>query len=104
MVSIYRFRFYDTLMFKASDHAFRVYISHYSRRPLQHTVIIHRSSHEYLHVVIVRGEGKGETVVTLSDRLDGFCISWQLHDQVSINPMGKCPSYLVHLTPLTSVH
>jgi hypothetical protein len=32
----------------------------------------HRSSHEYLCVVTVRGEGKGETVVTTPDRLDWF--------------------------------
>jgi hypothetical protein len=32
----------------------------------------HRSSHEYLRVVTVRGEGKGETVVTTPDRLDWF--------------------------------
>jgi hypothetical protein len=30
----------------------------------------HRSSHEYLRVVTVRGEGKGETMVTTPDRLD----------------------------------
>jgi hypothetical protein len=32
----------------------------------------HRSSHEYLHVVTVREEGKGETVVTTPDRLGWF--------------------------------
>jgi hypothetical protein len=32
----------------------------------------HRSSHEYLHVVTVREEGKGEIVVTTPDRLDWF--------------------------------
>jgi hypothetical protein len=32
----------------------------------------HRSSHEYLLIVTVRGEGKGETVVTSLDRLDWF--------------------------------
>jgi hypothetical protein len=43
----------------------------------------HRSSHEYLRVVTVRGEGKGETVVTTPDRLDQFsCLKW-LHVQVS---------------------
>jgi hypothetical protein len=35
----------------------------------------HRSSHEYLHVVTVREEGKGETVVTTPDRLDWFSCS-----------------------------
>jgi hypothetical protein len=29
----------------------------------------HRSSHDYLRVVTVRGEGKGETVVTTPGRL-----------------------------------
>jgi hypothetical protein len=43
----------------------------------------HRSSHEYLRTVTVRGEGKGETVVTTPDRLDWFsCFKW-LHVQVS---------------------
>jgi hypothetical protein len=43
----------------------------------------HRSSHEYLRVVIVRGEGKGETVVTTPDRLDRFSYLKRLHVQVS---------------------
>jgi hypothetical protein len=43
----------------------------------------HRSSHEYLLVVIVRGEGKGETVVTTPDRLDWFSYLKWLHVQVS---------------------
>jgi hypothetical protein len=34
----------------------------------------HRSSHKYLRVVTVRGEGKGETVVTTPDRLDWFFV------------------------------
>jgi hypothetical protein len=34
------------------------------------TRVHHRSSHEYLYVVTVQGEGKGETVVTTPDRLD----------------------------------
>jgi hypothetical protein len=38
----------------------------------------HRSSHEYLHVVTVREEGKGETVVTTLDRLDWFLCSKRL--------------------------
>jgi hypothetical protein len=53
MVSIYQFRIDDALLFKASYYAFRVYRSHYSRRPLRHTVIIHRFSHYYLCVVTV---------------------------------------------------
>jgi hypothetical protein len=43
----------------------------------------HRSSHEYLRVVTVRGEGKGETVVTTPDRLDRFSCLERLHVQVS---------------------
>jgi hypothetical protein len=43
----------------------------------------HRSSHEYLHVVILRGEGKGETVVTTPDRFDQFSYLKRLHVQVS---------------------
>jgi hypothetical protein len=34
----------------------------------------HRSSHEYLRVVTVWGEGKGKTVVTTPDRLDWFLV------------------------------
>jgi hypothetical protein len=43
----------------------------------------HRSSHEYLHVVTVREEGKGETVVTTPDILDWFSCSKRLHVLVS---------------------
>jgi hypothetical protein len=43
----------------------------------------HRSSHEYLRVVTVRGEGKGETVVTTPDRLDRVSYLKRLHVQVS---------------------
>jgi hypothetical protein len=39
----------------------------------------HRSSHEYLCVVTVRGEEKGETVVTTPDRLDWFSCLKRLH-------------------------
>jgi hypothetical protein len=47
----------------------------------------HRSSHEYLRVMIVQGEGKGETVVTTPDRLDRFSCLKRLHVQ---GPMGEC--------------
>jgi hypothetical protein len=47
----------------------------------------HRSSHEYLRVVTVREEGKGETVVTTLDRLDWFSCLKLLHDR---RPMGEC--------------
>jgi hypothetical protein len=43
----------------------------------------HRSSHEYLRVVTVRGKGKGETVVTTPDRLDWFSCLKRLHVRVS---------------------
>jgi hypothetical protein len=43
----------------------------------------HRSSHEYLYVETVQGEGKGETVVTTLDRLDRFSYRKRLHFQVS---------------------
>jgi hypothetical protein len=43
----------------------------------------HRSSHEYLHIVTVRGEGNGEAVVTTPDRLDWFLCFKRLHVQVS---------------------
>jgi hypothetical protein len=42
----------------------------------------HRSSHDYLRVVTVRGEEKGETVVTTPDRLDWFSCFKRLHVQV----------------------
>jgi hypothetical protein len=42
----------------------------------------HKSSYEYLHVITVRGEGKGETVVTTLDRLDWFSYLKRLHVQV----------------------
>jgi hypothetical protein len=41
--------------------------------------VYHRSSHEYLRVVTVRGKGKGETVVTSPDRLDWFSCLKRLH-------------------------
>jgi hypothetical protein len=43
----------------------------------------HRSSHEYLRIVTVRGEGKGETMVTTPDRLYWFSCLKRLHVQVS---------------------
>jgi hypothetical protein len=53
--------------------------------PWTHSIrrVHHRSSHEYLQVVTVRGEGKGETVVTTPDRLDCFSFLKRLHVQVS---------------------
>jgi hypothetical protein len=40
----------------------------------------HRSSHEYLRIVTVREEGKGETVVTTPDRLDWFNVFCMIVD------------------------
>jgi hypothetical protein len=50
----------------------------------------HRSSHEYLRVVTVREEGKGETVVTTPDRLDWFM---SLIDCMIVDPWASV-SYL----------
>jgi hypothetical protein len=44
--------------------------------------VLHRSSYEYLRVVTVRGEGKGETVVTTPDILDRFSCLKRLLVQV----------------------
>jgi hypothetical protein len=51
--------------------------------PWIHSVrrVHHRSSHEYLRVVTVWGEGK--TVVTIPERLDWFSYLKWLHVQVS---------------------
>jgi hypothetical protein len=53
----------------------------------------HRSSHEYLRVVTVRGEGKGETVITTPDRLIGFHILSGCMFKYRI-PLGRC---LLHI-------
>jgi hypothetical protein len=59
-------------MLKVSYHAVKG-----SRAPMLpwiHSIscVHHRSSHEYLRVVTVRWEGKGQTVVKTPDRLDRF--------------------------------
>jgi hypothetical protein len=46
----------------------------------------HRSSHEYLRVVTVRGEGKGETVVTTLDRLDWFFVLYAVACSSIVDP------------------
>jgi hypothetical protein len=43
----------------------------------------HRSSHEYLRIVKVRVEGKGETVVTTPNKLDWLSCFQRLHVRVS---------------------
>jgi hypothetical protein len=43
----------------------------------------HRSSHEYHRVVIVREEGKGETVLTTPIDYIDFHVFKRLHGQVS---------------------
>jgi hypothetical protein len=70
-------------MLKVSYHAVKG-----SRAPMLpwiHSIprVHHRSSHEYLRIVTVRGEGNGETVVTTPDRLDRFTCLKQLYVQVS---------------------
>jgi hypothetical protein len=70
-------------MLKVSYHAVKG-----SRAPMLpwiHSIrrVHHRSSHEYLRVVTIRGDGKGETVVTIADRLDRFSCLKRLHVQVS---------------------
>jgi hypothetical protein len=70
-------------MLKVSYHAVKG-----SRAPMLHWIhsisrVHHRSSHEYLRIVTVQEEGKGETVVTTPDRLDQFSCLKRLHIQVS---------------------
>jgi hypothetical protein len=62
----------EALLFKVSYHA--VWGVKISMLPWNHSIrrVHHRSSHEYLRVVTMRGEGKGETMVTTPDRLDRF--------------------------------
>jgi hypothetical protein len=72
-----------TLMLKVSYRAVKG-----SRAPMLpwiHSIrrVHYRSSHEYLRIVTVRGEGKGEIVVTTPDRLDRFSCLKRLHVQVS---------------------
>jgi hypothetical protein len=58
----------------------------------------HRSSHEYLRVVTVRGEGKGETVVTTPD---GFQVQSDASSSI-VNPWVSV-YYLDCLIVLSSV-
>jgi hypothetical protein len=67
VVSIYCFHVDDALMIKVSYRVFQAYDIRYSHRFHQHTVSI--IGPEYLRVVTVREEGKGETVVTTHGRL-----------------------------------
>jgi hypothetical protein len=53
----------------------------------------HRSSHEYLHVVTVRGEGKGETMITTPIDYIGFHILSGCMFKYR-RPLGKC---LLHI-------
>jgi hypothetical protein len=70
-------------MLKVSYHAIKG-----SRDPMLpwiHSIrrVHHRSSHEYLRVVTVRGEGKGEIVLITPDKLDRFSCLKRLLVQVS---------------------
>jgi hypothetical protein len=62
----------------------------------------HRSSHEYLLVVTVRGEGKGEIVVTAPDRLDWFSCFKAVACSSIVDPWASV-SYLDSLIVLSSV-
>jgi hypothetical protein len=62
----------------------------------------HRSSHEYLRVVKVREEGKGETVVTTPDRLDWFYVCKAIACSSIVDPWASV-SYLDCLIILSSV-
>jgi hypothetical protein len=62
----------------------------------------HRSSHEYLLVVTVREEGKGETVVTTPDRLDWFYVFKAIACSSIVNPWASV-FYLDILIILSSV-
>jgi hypothetical protein len=48
----------------------------------------HRSSHEYLYVVTVRGEGKGETVVPPIDKIGFHALRGCMFKYRK--PMGEC--------------
>jgi hypothetical protein len=74
-------------MLKVSYHAVKGVKA--SMLPSIHSIrrVHHRSCHEYLRVVTVPGEGKGETVVTTLDRLDWFKVFNWLYDR---RPMGEC--------------
>jgi hypothetical protein len=62
----------------------------------------HRSSHEYLRVVTVRQEAKGETVVTTLDRLDWFYVFKEIAYSSIVDPWASV-SYLGFLIVLSSV-
>jgi hypothetical protein len=67
-----------------------------SMLPWIHSIrrVHHRSSHEYLRVVTVREEGKGETVVTTPDRLDWFYV---FIDCMIVDPWASV-SYLDYIS------
>jgi hypothetical protein len=62
----------------------------------------HRSSHEYLRVVTVRGEGNGETVLTTPNRLDWFSCFKAVACSSIVDPCVSV-SYLDSLIVLSSV-
>jgi hypothetical protein len=62
----------------------------------------HRSSHEYLRVVTVREEGKGETMVTTPDRLDWFSCLLAIAYSSIVDPWASV-FYLDSLIILSSV-
>jgi hypothetical protein len=62
----------------------------------------HTSSHEYLRIVIVREEGKGETMVTTPDRLDWFSCLQAIACSSIVDPWASV-FYLDILIILSSV-
>jgi hypothetical protein len=70
-------------MFKVSYHAVKEVRASMLPWIISIRCVHHRSSHEYLCIVKVRVEGKGETVVTTPHRLDWFSCFKRLHVQVS---------------------
>jgi hypothetical protein len=62
----------------------------------------HRYTHEYLRLVTVREEGKGETVVTTPDRLDWFHVFKAIPCSSIVDPWASV-FYLDSLTILSSI-
>jgi hypothetical protein len=62
----------------------------------------HRSGHEYLRIVTVREEGKGETVFTTPDRLDWFYVFKAIACSSIVDPWASV-FYLDCLIILSSV-
>jgi hypothetical protein len=72
--------------------------------PWTHSIcrVHHRSSQEYLRVVTIQGEEKGETMVTTPDRLDWFFRFKAIACSSIVDPWVSV-SYLDSLIILSSV-